>query len=222
MADRYGQRVCRVVRPRHGLKVQHTPYHLHHLFLLRTTVTGYREFDLKRCVFVHGHALLFSGKDYHAPAVSDGDAGRNIRVEKKLFYRYRVMPERINQLSDIAVDLPESCRQPYTGRRRYRAVSYHLLRAALGAYDSETDRRYTRVDAKYDHISSRGVKPNPSYSYTTLIITYEAFEYNKCSPPAPSFARVSLTNSTKTIVFGSAVCYHIFVSLYIFSIISGI
>lgn len=81
MAQRNGDSVRRVVRPRHRLQRQDAAHHVHDLLFVRAAVSDDRLLDLQRRVFIDLQPGLMAREQNDAAAVGNGDAGRDIRIE---------------------------------------------------------------------------------------------------------------------------------------------
>ena len=82
--------------------------HFHYLLFLRTAITHNRLLDLQRRVFINLHPCPLAGQQDHSPAVSYGNAGRKIGIEKQFFHRHGVGPELLNEKRQVVIDLTEA------------------------------------------------------------------------------------------------------------------
>ena len=105
MAESQSHSIRRVIRLGRGLQIAQAAHHVHHLFLLRPTVTDDRLLDLKRRIFKNTNSGLLTCQQDHASAVRDGDSGRDVSIEKQFFNRNRIRLKRIQQLPHILIDL---------------------------------------------------------------------------------------------------------------------
>ncbi len=105
MAQRDGQRVGGIVRPRNVLHLQEPLRHFHNLKLFRPAVTRHRLLNLQRRIFEHREAAFFRGHEYDAPSVRHGDARRNVRVKKKLLDGQAVRLKLYDQRLKVVCDL---------------------------------------------------------------------------------------------------------------------
>ena len=94
---------------------------------------------------------LLTGQQEHAPAVSDGDAGRDIRVEKQLFHRDGIGLEQLDQLCRVVIDLLQTRGKARVCRRRDDAAFHQTVFPAFAVDDAEADRGDAGVDPQYPH-----------------------------------------------------------------------
>ena len=107
MTYRERDRVGGVVRSRRSREIAYSPHHVHHLCFFRSAIADHGLLDLKRRVFVYPDPGLAACKEYHSPAVRNGNAGSDIGVEKKLLNGHRVRLEGIEQFEHVVVYLLE-------------------------------------------------------------------------------------------------------------------
>ena len=102
MADGDGQRVRRIVGPRHGIQLQQAPRHVHDLFFLGQTVAHHRLLYLHGRVLVDGDAHLLRRAEDDAAPVGHGDAGGDVLAEKQFLEGDLIRLELPDQLLAIA------------------------------------------------------------------------------------------------------------------------
>lgn len=78
--QRHGVR--RVVGSGHRRKIAYAANHVHDLLFFGPAVAHHGLFDLQGRIFVHRHILPVCGKQDNSPAVSHGNTGGDIGVEK--------------------------------------------------------------------------------------------------------------------------------------------
>ena len=111
--QRHGVR--RVVGSGHRREIAYAANHVHDLLFFGPAVAHHGLFDLQGRIFVHRHILPVCGKQDNSPAVSHGNTGGDIGVEKQLLDGEAVGPESTDQLGHIVVDLVETAGQAGMG-----------------------------------------------------------------------------------------------------------
>jgi len=152
MAERDGDGVRRVVRLRHGLQGQDAAHHVHDLLFVRTAITDDRLLDLQRRVFIDLQPGLIAREQDDAAAMGNGDAGRDIRIEKQLLDRHHFRVKLRDEFIQVAVDLVEPAGQLRFGRRRDHAAGQQTLAALFRVQHCEADRGNAGVNAQDPHM----------------------------------------------------------------------
>ena len=151
MAQGKRDSVGSIVRLRRGLQIADAPNHIHDLLLLGPTIADNGLLYLKRRVFVDLNPGLLTGKQYHAASVSNGDTGRDIGIEKKLFDGYRIRLKGVQELGKIVIDLIQPTGKARMRRRGDNAAAYQTVLISFRLDQAETDRCHTGVYAKNTH-----------------------------------------------------------------------
>ena len=147
MTQRDGNGVRRVVRLRDCLQGQDAPHHVHDLLFVRAAVTDDCLLDLQRRIFIDLQPCLIAREQNDAAPVGDGDAGRDIGVEKQLLHRHRFRMKLRNEFVQVAIDLIESARELRFGRCRDHTAGQQPLTALVRIQNREANRSDPRIDA---------------------------------------------------------------------------
>ena len=97
MADRQREGVGRVVGFCRGGQAQYPLHHIDYLALFRSAVTHHGLLDLQRRILKNWDFVAVGRQEDDTAAVGYGDAGGDIRVEKKLFHADRLRLESVKQ-----------------------------------------------------------------------------------------------------------------------------
>ena len=127
-------------------------YHVHDLLFVRAAVTDDRLLDLQRRIFIDLQPCLIAREQNDAAPVGDGDAGRNIGVEKQFLHCHRFRMKLRNEFVQVAIDLIESARELRFGRCRDHTAGQQPLTALVRIQHCEADRCDTGVNAQDPHI----------------------------------------------------------------------
>ena len=145
MAERNGDRVGRVIRSRHGGKIQDTANHFHNLLLFCPTVADHRLLDLQRRIFIDLQTAAISAEQGNAASLRNGYTGGDIRVKEKLLYCHAFRMKAADQLLHIGIDLIQTGRERrVSGGSDHTAVD-KLLLIVYGIYDPKANCRNSRV-----------------------------------------------------------------------------
>lgn len=109
VADRYGQRIGRVVWRWNGIQSQQEPDHLLYLALLGTPVPDDAHFDFQRGVFKDCDACLGGSKESHTAGVSEFKGRLHIRGVKDFLDCHDVDLLPRKNLSQSQIYLEKTC-----------------------------------------------------------------------------------------------------------------
>src|SRR5699024_2933840 len=83
-----------------------------------------------------------------SPALGDGDAGCDIRVEEEFLHRGRIRIKNTDELAEIRIYPVQPTGQRRVRRRSYHAAAHKALFAPLRIYHAETNRGHAGVYAQ--------------------------------------------------------------------------
>ena len=90
----------------------------------------------------------------NASAMSNGNAGCEIGVEKQFFNRHHIRPESFDQLCKIVINHSKPLRERRVGRRVNDAALYELISVIFELQRCETNGRNSGVNPQNNHAFS--------------------------------------------------------------------
>lgn len=183
MADRDGDRVCRVVRRRRLLEAEQQLDHLLHLVLVRAAIADDRPLDLRRRVLDHWNAGLHGGEHRHAARMSELQGGSGVDRVEDVLDRDAVRPVLREEPSDADVNGVESLGEAGARRDADSSARDELMPLPVGMHAAEAGALGTGIDPENLHAREASI------SFSSI----SKFDQTCCTSSCSSRASISRT-----------------------------
>lgn len=147
--------IRRVIRLGYVLKLQNAFYHVHDLRFPGFSIAYDGLFYLRRCILKHLYIGLTASQENDAARLGNGNAGRDIRIEKQFLNGDGIRMKRGDQFQHVQINAVEPGGQPSMRRGGDDTAFYQLLFALICIQDPEAHDGNTGIDPKdpqSDHI----------------------------------------------------------------------